>query len=468
MRVDNVGFWFEEKKFLFRILFVYVLLNIIPLDKMFYEYLSTIKIGELNCRDLFIISTYRHFSLIKNVDHESFKWGLLGYINLVLPFGVAAVIAFIWKKIQPQVHYVKLYYWMEVALRYRVGLGMIAWGFRKLLPSQMVLPTYTILNTPYGDIQAQKHYWQSVGIVPGYEVFLGFAEFIPGILLLHKRTAVLGAALAFVVMINVTLANHAYDGSVHIHSFSYAIWSFIILIPYLGSIIKVVVSNSSEKLNIYRPILAPSFNRVRLVIKSFIVIVFVFLFFGLQVKDYIETPYRLPKTPGVFELNGYYDVEKFVWNGEERSYNPLDSLRWQEAIFEKWRTLSFKINQKSPIDQSNGGGYTIDDRQRKWEVAGIGGGRKWFHYDVDESKRILYLYNKNDFFCLDKNSHHFKQQYGKTTSAFLDSAICEERITLNYQISDDKVILSGYNNNGDKIYIQLRNIHRSYPLLAKK
>jgi uncharacterized membrane protein YphA (DoxX/SURF4 family) len=468
MRVDNVSFWFEEKKFLFRILFVYVLLNIIPLDKMFYEYLSTIKIGELNCRDLFIISTYRHFSLIKNVDHESFKWGVLGYINLVLPFGVAAVIAFIWKKIQPQVPSVKLYYWMEVALRYRVGLGMIAWGFRKLLPSQMVLPTYTILNTPYGDIQAQKHYWQSVGIVPGYEVFLGFAEFIPGILLLHKRTAVLGAALAFVVMINVTLANHAYDGSVHIHSFSYAIWSFITLIPYLGSIIKVIVSNSSEKLNIYRPILTPSFNRVRLAIKSFIVIVFVFLFFGLQVKDYIETPYRLPKTPGVFELNGYYDVEKFVWNGEERSYNPLDSLRWQEAIFEKWRTLSFKINQKSPIDQSNGGGYTTDDRQRKWEVAGIGGGRKWFHYDVDESKRILYLYNKNDFFCLDKNSHHFKQQYSKTSSAFLDSAICEERITLNYQISDDKVILSGYNNNGDKIYIQLRNIHRSYPLLAKK
>jgi hypothetical protein len=468
MRVDNFGFWFEKKQFLFRIIFVYVLLNMIPLDKMFYEYLSTIKIGELNCRDLFIISTYRHFSLIKNLDNESFKWGVLGYINLILPFGVATLIAFLWKLIQPNIPYPKLNYWMEVALRYRVGLGMIAWGFRKLLPSQMVLPTYTILNTPYGDIQAQKHYWQSVGIVPGYEVFLGFAEFIPGILLLHRRTAILGAALAFVVMINVTLANHAYDGSVHIHSFSYAIWSFILLFPYLRPIRDVIVNNLDSKLTVYKPVFSRFFNSLRLTIKSFIVFVFVLLFFGLQVKDYVETPYRLPKTPGVSGLNGNYDVQKFVWNGVERPFDPSDSIRWQEAVFEKWCTMSFKVNLKSPIDQSNGGGYTTEDRQRKWEVAGIGGGRKWFHYEVDESNKILYLYNKNDFFCMDINLHHYKQQYGKTGVTFLDNSICEERITLTYQINGDKVILSGNNNNGDKIYVELKNIDKSYPLLAKK
>lgn len=461
-------YWFERKKFLFRIIFIYVLLNIIPLDKMFYEYVSTIEIGELNCRDLFVISTYRHFSIFRELDYESFKWGLLGYVNLALPFALATIIAYVWKLVQPNIPYRNLNYWMEVALRYRVALGMIAWGFRKLLPSQMVLPTQVILNTSFGDMQAQKHYWQSVGIVPGYEVFLGFAEFIPGLLLLHRRTAILGAALAFVVMINVTLANHAYDGSVHIHSFSYAIWSFILLLPYIKSISDLIVKNVDSQIHSFRPIFSRSFNKIRLFTKGLVVGIFVFLFFGLQVKDYIETPYRLPKTPGVATLNGYYEVVKFIWNDHERPFDPTDSIRWQEAIFENWRTLSFKVNHVAPIDQSNGGGYTTDDRQRKWEVAGIGGGRKWFHYHVDESNKILYLYNKNDFFCMDQNSHHFKQQYGKSGQSFLDRSICDEKLILSYDVNGNSVILSGNNNHGDMLYVELKHIDKSYPLLAKK
>jgi len=466
--LENTAEKSVRKQFFWRLLFVYMVLNIIPLDGLFYEYLWGINWTDINCRDLFIIGTYRHLQLIGNWDVESFKWGILGYVNLVIPFLLAALIALLWGYLQKNISYTKLRYWLEVAIRYRVGIGMIAWGFRKLLPSQMVLPTQTILNTWFGDIQAQKHYWQSVGIVPGYEVFLGFAELIPGLLLLFKRTSILGGTLAFVVMVNVTLANHAFDGSVHIHSFTYAIWSFILIYPYLGAIYQALVLNLPTQINPHELSFGRYFQRFRIVLKSAVIFIFVFIFFGLQIKDYLETPYRLPKTPGVTALNGFYHVERFVWNGEELPYDPTDSIRWQEAIFEDWRTLSFKVNKASPIDRSNGGGYTQDDRQRKWEVAGIAGGRQWFHYQADQKNKKLFLFNKNDFFCMDQNSHHFKQQYGKSAGDPVNQLICSQTMVLSYNVVQDTVTLVGADNLGDSIYIKLIKKQRQYPLLAKR
>ncbi|MGH2622834.1 MAG: hypothetical protein ACRDE7_04140, partial [Sphingobacterium sp.] len=204
------------------------------------------------------------------------------------------------------------------------------------------------------------------------------------------------------------------------------------------------------------------------VLKSAIIFVFVFVFFGLQIKDYLETPYRLPKTPGVLALNGFYLVDRFIWDGQELPYDPTDSVRWQEAIFEDWRTLSFKVNQRSPIDRSNGGGYTTDDRKRKWEVAGIAGGRKWFHYQVDEKRKKLFLFNKNDFFCMDQNSHHFKQQYGKSAGDPVNQLICSQTMELSYTILHDTVTLAGADNLGDSIYVKLIKKQRQYPLLANR
>ena len=459
--------WTKRQLFIFRITFIYILFLCVPIDKMLFAYLGQqIDWTDINCRDLFIIATYKHISLIDLYDNEGFKWGLLGYVNFILPVLIAIPVALLWTWLaKEKKEYDTLQYWLQVVLRYRVGLGMIAWGYRKLMPSQMVLPTYSILNTPFGDIQAQKHYWQSVGIVPGYEVFLGFAEFIPGILLLFRKTSALGATLTFVVMINVALANHAYDGSVHIHSFCYAILAFIILYQDLPGITNLLIKEKDTSLNKYYPSLSGFYKYFRIGAKSFVFLVFVFWFFALQVKDYLETPYRLPKVPGIGELRGFYNVEEFKINGKLLPYNPLDSVRWQEAIFEKWRTMSFTVNKPSVIDRSNGGGYTKKDIDRKWEVAGIAGGKKWFHYEADTIDKTLYLQNKNNIHCGDKNLLHYIQQYG-AKSVEDSGESCNEQFTFRYNIiSESKVILTGYNEKKESLYIVLHKQDVKYPLL---
>jgi hypothetical protein len=463
----NTKEWSFSKKILFRITFLYALFFCLPIHSSLYKYLIKMDWANINCRDFFVVATYRHPDLIE-LNSESFHWGLLGYINFILPLLIAIPLAFLWSALdKKRKNYNQLSYWLEVVIRYRVGLGMVAWGYRKLMPSQMVLPTNAILDTSFGDFQAQKLYWQAVGIVPPYEVFLGFAEFIPGILLLFRKTATAGALLAGVVMVNVALANHAYDGSVHIHSAAYAILCIILLWPNLTKLWILLVQQKDVVIERYYPDFKQLwFRNTRLVLKSFIFATFVIWFFILQVEDYQITPYRLPQTPGVTELKGYYDVKEFKINDQILPYNPLDSVRWQKAIFEDWRTLSFTVNKPTVIDRSNGGGFSKKDEERKWEVAGIGGGKRWFHYTADTLNKVLKLHNKNDFFCGNNNSVNHKEQYNSKLAEDSQGEACTEKLTLHYAIKyNQEVTLSGTNQNNEKIAIVLTKKHINYPLL---
>lgn len=433
--------WKKYQKIVFRISFVYMLLLILPLVSDWYKYIANLYLPELNCRDLFTISTCRHFDYVK-IETESGKWGLLSYINLVIPLGIALVVAFIWGFFdRKRSNYNLLYYWIHTLARYRLGIGMVAWGYRKLLPGQMVIPTESILNTSFIDLQAQKLYWQGAGIVPGYEVFLGFAEFIPGILLLFRKTTPLGAVWAAVVMANVVIANHVYDGSVHVHSFYYFILALFILWKYFPPIVSLLVFQKSVLATYY----IPEFKKKweiwgRRGLKIVVYSIFLVLFFVLQVDDYLNAPYRLPDTPGLAGAKGLYEVTEFKLNNKVIPYSPLDSLRWQDAIFESWSTLTFKVNRASVMDQSNGGGYSNKDLERGWELAGIGGGRRYFYYEDDSHKDVLHLQNKN-------------QKHRK------------EKLTLHYsRPSSSRIILKGSDEFKNSIEVILDRKKITYPL----
>ncbi|RYY34101.1 MAG: hypothetical protein EOP46_14505 [Sphingobacteriaceae bacterium] len=458
--------WSGWRKFAFRASFIYLLFLCLPIDPDVYEYIAKMDITQLNCRDLFIIATY-HTPDVITLDTESFKWGIAGYLNIVLPFLAALPLAGIWSLFdKSRREYTKLSYWIEVIVRYRVAIGLIAWGYRKLLPGQMVLPTLTILNTPFADLQAQKHYWQSVGIVPGYEVFLGAAEFIAGFLLLFRKTSAFGAALTAVLMFNVALANHAYDGSVHIHSAVYAVLATFLVWNYLPKIWDLLYKQKDTVVIKYYPAFSAGWLRyTRIGIKTAVFGVFVASFFVLQVIDYREVPYRLPVTPGITGLTGRYEVTEFKLNDKTLPYNPLDSVRWQEAIFEKWSTLTFKVNSAASPDRSNGGGYSKKDMERKWEIAGIGGGRRWYYYKADTVSQTIYLQNKNNSHCGDKNALNYKQQYGNKI-AESSSEGCDQTFSFHYQkVGDTRVILNGIDQDNQKLYIVLDRADKYYTVL---
>ena len=180
------------------------------------------------------------------IETEEGVFGFLNYINFIVVLIVAILGGILWTALdKKRKSYNTLYYWIRVVARYRLAYGMIGWGLKKIFMMQMVLPTVGMLNTNFADMAEKKLYWGHVGVQLGYEVFLGFGEFLPGVLLLHRKTAALGAALAAVVCFNITLANHFYDAGVAVPSAYFTIIGIFILWYDLPRIWRLLVKEQT-------------------------------------------------------------------------------------------------------------------------------------------------------------------------------------------------------------------------------
>ena len=69
---------------------------------------------------------------------------------------------------------------------------------------------------------------------------------------------------------------------------------------------------------------------------------------------------------------------------------------------------------------------------------------------------------------MDQDSHHFKQQYGKSAGDPINQLICSQTMELRSNVSQDTVTLVGADNLGDSIYVKLIKKQRQYPLLANR
>lgn len=148
----------------------------------------------------------------------------------------------------------------------------------------------------------------------------------------------------------------------------------------------------------YYPVFSEKWQKyVRVGLKAVTLYVFLGLFFYLQYLNWRYDPYKQPSTRGVAQLRGLYNVTEFRLNNGVIPYSPLDTVRWQQATFEKWTTLTFKVNKPTPLDLSNGGGDPQRDINRTFEVSGTAGGQRIFHYYADPANQVLYLQNTRPY-----------------------------------------------------------------------
>jgi hypothetical protein len=465
------GPWKNYQKIAFRIAFLYFFFLCIPTYPAFYERLFSLRFSKITYNDFQEIVAFWPPQLV-TIESEEGVFGIYNYINLILVFVADVIGGTIWSLADRRsTQYNKLYYWVRVLARYRLAYGMIGWGLKKAFPMQMVYPTVGMLNTPFVDMAEKKLYWSHVGVSFGYTVFLGFAEIIPGLLLLHRKTSVLGAALAAVVTFNICIANHAYDAGVAVPAAYFALIGIFIAWYDLPKIWSLLVKEKDIQPYRYYPDLSGKWQRwVRGGLKTVFNFLFVFVAAALWAYGFFNgNNYNIPSTPGIAGARGYYNVTEFRLNGKLIPYSPQDSIRWQDALFESWSSLSYKTNRGaiadrmigySPLrvknDQKNrqlnqpetqlGGRLAGVKKNRdlgvtRWEVGGMAGERRYFFYKADTVDQVLYLQNKNI------NAR-------------------DERMVLHYsQPSPGRVVLNGINEFKDSIYVVLDRSAKRYPLV---
>lgn len=464
--------WTSGQKIAFRVAFLYILFLCIPSYASFYTHLLRLEFSKITYHDFQSIVAFWPPQIIL-IESEEGVFGLFNYINLILVFAAAVAGGAVWTLLdKKRGNYSKMYYWIRVLARYRLAYGMIGWGLKKAFPMQMVYPTEGMLNTSFIDFAEKKLYWSHVGVSFGYTVFLGFAEIVPGLLLLHRKTSVLGAALAAVVTFNICIANHAYDAGVAVPAAYFAILGIFIAWYDLPHIWKLLV-NEKDVLQPYR--YYPGFpQKWQRHLRNGVKFTFNFIFVPLAAAAwgygfFNGNNYNIPSTPGLAETKGYYNVTEFRLNNQVIPYLPEDSIRWQDAIFENWSTLSYKTargaiadrmigysplrvkgdKKNTKLNQTNTQDSdkllkekkTRDLGVTRWEVGGMAGDRRYFFYKADTVKQVLYLQNKN------------KNHTGETQ-------------VLHYtRPSPTRIILSGVNEFNDSIYVVLDKQHKKYPLV---
>ncbi|RFS19216.1 hypothetical protein DVR12_24700 [Chitinophaga silvatica] len=394
----NLPVWKNWQLILFRIGFIFFIAISIPNSVAWYQQLAQLNWLKLNYRDLYDIA--RFGSGINFLGNTIFGSSLLGYANWITTALIAVAGAAIWTLIVkvrklPRNEYYSAWYWLRVVVRYRAGIGIIGFGFTKLLPVQMPYPSFGILNTNFGDLTAQKLYWLSIGIVPWYQVFAGVVEVAAGTLLFFRKTTTLGSILLLGALGDIVYVNFAYDGGVHVYSSYFVLLAALLLVNDIPKVWKLLVQEKDVVPVNYYPDLSNSWIKyLRVSLKSFTIFLFLGVLFYLQLINFLYDPYKQPSVAGVKELRGNYAVTTFKLNGEVIPYNPTDSVRWQEVTFENWSTLTFRVNKPHSLDLSNGGGDPQRDVNRTFEITGLAGGQRAFHYYADEVNKVLYLEDK--------------------------------------------------------------------------
>jgi hypothetical protein len=389
--------WTNTEKIAFRIAFFFFTIISLPNNPGWYSELIHFNWLRLNYRDLYDIA---RFDGGIAVSRTFFGSSLMGYATWLWTLVIAIAVGLIWtatvktRKTERR-EYNTLYYWLRVIVRYRAGIGIIGFGFTKLFPVQMPYPSLGVLNTNFGDLTAQKVFWLSVGIVPWYQVFAGVVECLAGALLFFRRTTTIGAILLFAALGDIVYVNLAYDGGVHVYASYFVLLAGFLLVKDIPRIYRLLLQ---ERVTIpveHYPALNKAWQRwTRIGLKSAAFFLFIILLFWLQYVNFRYDPYKQPAVAGVPALRGNYIVSEFRINNQTIPYNPLDTTRWQDATFENWSSLTFSVNRPLPLELGNGGGAPQRDIERNFEISGVAGGRRVFHYYADTVEKVLYLEDK--------------------------------------------------------------------------
>jgi hypothetical protein len=117
-----------------------------------------------------------------------------GWAQLYSFLFIACIGALIWSILDSKkTAYPKLHYWLCILLRYSLAGIAFTYGILKVFAMQMYFPNLSQLATPLGDYLPMRFSWMFIGYSTSYQMFSGFAEVMVALLLVWRRTALLGA-----------------------------------------------------------------------------------------------------------------------------------------------------------------------------------------------------------------------------------------------------------------------------------
>lgn len=299
------------------------------------------------------------------------------YVNAFLLLIISFLLAFIWQKIDKKNRAAKCFIWFKIFVRYYLALQMLVYGFNKVFKWQFYLPEPNTLFTTIGNSYKDILFWSTMGISRTYSVFTGCCEVFAAVLLLFRKTCLLGAITTFAIMANVFMLNLCFDISVKLYSLFLIFLSILLIVPHVKFLFNFLILKKATQL--------PTEKGVSLIVRKknilpYLKWLIVFILFADSLALYFEEKnFNDDKFPRTY-LHGAYTVVDFVRNNDTLQPLLTDGFRWKRIFVHRRGYLITQL---------------MNDDMKDYELA-IDSAKKEFLFQSNEDSIVHSLAYKID------------------------------------------------------------------------
>ncbi len=222
------------------------------------------------------------YSWVSSKKHDACKWvgdhildvnviiqptgsgdTMRAYVGCLCAVVIAAAAALLWTLVVLLVRWWKpdwrpdalLHGFVRVLVRFFLIRMLFGYGFAKVFPLQFSEPNSFRLSQQLGDMSPMGLLWTFMGFSTPYQMFTGAVEVLGGLLLITRRTTLLGALVAIVAMTQIFVLNMCFDVPVKLYSLHYLIMAIFLAAPELPRIVKVLVLGWAVEARPFKPLL---------------------------------------------------------------------------------------------------------------------------------------------------------------------------------------------------------------------
>lgn len=345
---DTIGVkkWSLLQKISFRFSFSFFMLFIFPFPLHYIPYSD------------YILKYYNRFWEFVNQQAGTYILGITGklsnkitgsgdmsynWVNLFTFIWVAVIATFVWSILdKKRPSYRILNRWFLLFLSYYVASFMLGYGLIKVFYLQFRPPSLERLFQTYGHSSPMRLMWTFMGASETYTIFAGASEVIAGILLLFRKTRILGGLVTFGVMFNVFLMNLSYDIPVKILSFQLMIMGlYLAFVDYRRLLNVFFLNKNTLPATVHQPIFKTLKNQRILIFLQLILV-------GYMSYLRISTSLKAKKEYGSWRpkpaLYGIYNVDTFVKNHQTIPPLLTDTTRWRRLLIDYNRGTVMRLD----------------------------------------------------------------------------------------------------------------------------
>jgi hypothetical protein len=256
------------------------------------------------------------------------------YVLLFTQVLLSLIISIVWGVLdRNRKSYNTAYYWLCVLTRYYLAGMMLVYGLIKVFHLQMGYPSLARLLQPYGNSSPMGLVWTYVGQSKAYSAIVGISETICGLLLLFRKTTLLGALLSLIVMGNVVIINFCFDVPVKLFSSVLELMALYLAWPYFKQLNQLFIKHKPAVLEKYvQPVFKRKWVRIGVKVLKILIIADALYYGTIGNIDSMKQYGDLRIKPVLY---GIYNSELIVKNNDTIPMLLTDTASWKQLVIDR-------------------------------------------------------------------------------------------------------------------------------------